>query len=112
MSILIVLTFFEKVAQRKLQFVLTLNSATYPPCDILKKAFLFHITGSAVLVAETMLDGQTPYSCLQSLNMLVQTEGRERTQQHYSDLLSANGFGAVRVTHTGSFLDVIIALKK
>ncbi|XP_046903141.1 probable bifunctional dTTP/UTP pyrophosphatase/methyltransferase protein isoform X4 [Hypomesus transpacificus] len=68
--------------------------------------------GSAVLVAETMLDGQTPYSCLQSLNMLVQTEGRERTQQHYSDLLSANGFGAVRVTHTGSFLDVIIALKK
>uniref|UniRef100_A0A3P8V1I1 Acetylserotonin O-methyltransferase-like n=1 Tax=Cynoglossus semilaevis TaxID=244447 RepID=A0A3P8V1I1_CYNSE len=36
--------------------------------------------GDAVLIAEAMLDHLTPYSALQSLNMLVQTEGEERTE--------------------------------
>lgn len=64
-----------------------------------------------MLIAETMLDGQTPYPALQSLNMLVQTEGKERTERHYADLLHKHGFGDMRVVHTLNFLDAVIAFK-
>lgn len=64
-----------------------------------------------MLIAETMLDGQTPYSALQSLNMLAQTEGRERTESKYADMLSKHGFGNARVVHTMNFLDAFIAIK-
>lgn len=67
--------------------------------------------GCAVLIAETMLDEQTPYSTLQSLNMLVQTEGTERTQRQYVDLLRKHGFGEIRVVHTKNFLDAIFSIK-
>ncbi|XP_049449545.1 probable bifunctional dTTP/UTP pyrophosphatase/methyltransferase protein isoform X1 [Epinephelus fuscoguttatus] len=67
--------------------------------------------GCAVLIAETMLDGLTPYSALQSLNMLAQTEGVERTESQYADLLSKHGFGDMRVVHTKNFLDAFIAIK-
>ncbi|XP_040913256.1 probable bifunctional dTTP/UTP pyrophosphatase/methyltransferase protein isoform X1 [Toxotes jaculatrix] len=67
--------------------------------------------GCAVLIAETMLDGQTPYSALQSLNMLVQTEGSERTESKYADMLSKHGFGNTCVVHTMNFLDALIAIK-
>ncbi|KAG7238804.1 hypothetical protein INR49_030348, partial [Caranx melampygus] len=65
----------------------------------------------AVLIAETMLDGQTTYSALQSLNMLAQTEGQERTESKYADMLSKHGFGNTRVVHTKNFLDAFIAIK-
>lgn len=71
----------------------------------------FWALGCAVLIAETMLDGQTPYSALQSLNMLAQTEGIERTESQYADLLSKHGFCDVRVVHTTNFLDAFIAIK-
>lgn len=64
-----------------------------------------------MLIAETMLDGLTPYSALQSLNMLAQTEGVERTESQYADLLSKHGFGDMRVVHTKNFLDAFIAIK-
>ncbi|XP_051260605.1 probable bifunctional dTTP/UTP pyrophosphatase/methyltransferase protein isoform X3 [Dicentrarchus labrax] len=67
--------------------------------------------GCALLIAETMLDGQTAYSALQSLNMLAQTEGTERTERQYTDLLSKHGFGDTRVVHTTNFLDAFIAIK-
>ncbi|XP_070693881.1 probable bifunctional dTTP/UTP pyrophosphatase/methyltransferase protein isoform X2 [Pempheris klunzingeri] len=67
--------------------------------------------GCAVLVAETMLDGRTPHSALQSLNMLCQTEGVERTESQYADLLSRHGFRHMRVVHTMNFLDAFIAFK-
>lgn len=67
--------------------------------------------GCAVLIAETMLDGQTPYSSLQSLNMLAQTEGTERWERQYGDMLRKHGFGDVRVVHTKNFLDACIAIK-
>ncbi|XP_074551656.1 putative bifunctional dTTP/UTP pyrophosphatase/methyltransferase protein isoform X2 [Halichoeres trimaculatus] len=38
--------------------------------------------GCAVLVAETTLDGRRAHAALQSLNMLAQTEGTERTERH------------------------------
>lgn len=64
-----------------------------------------------MLIAETVLDGQTPYSALQSLNMLAQTEGLERTESQYADLLSKYGFGDMRVGYTMNFLDAFIAIK-
>ncbi|XP_034429934.1 probable bifunctional dTTP/UTP pyrophosphatase/methyltransferase protein isoform X1 [Hippoglossus hippoglossus] len=68
-------------------------------------------SGCALLIAETMLDGLTPYSALQSLNMLAQTEGMERTESMYADMLSKHGFGNMRVVHTRNFLDAVLAIK-
>lgn len=73
--------------------------------------FLFWVSGGAVLVAEIMLDGRAPYAALQSLNMLAQTEGMERRESQYTNLLSKHGFGHVRVVHTMNFLDALIAIK-
>ncbi|XP_034550075.1 probable bifunctional dTTP/UTP pyrophosphatase/methyltransferase protein isoform X1 [Notolabrus celidotus] len=67
--------------------------------------------GCAVLIAETMLDGGRPLSALQSLNMLAQTEGKERTKRQYVDLMSKHGFGDTRVVHTGNFLDAFLSIK-
>ncbi|XP_049583686.1 probable bifunctional dTTP/UTP pyrophosphatase/methyltransferase protein isoform X2 [Syngnathus scovelli] len=67
--------------------------------------------GCAVVIAETMLDEWSTYSTLQSLNMLVQTEGRERTQWDYAALLNKHGFGNTRVVHTRNFLDALLAIK-
>lgn len=64
-----------------------------------------------MLIAETVLEGQKASSALQSLNMLVQTEGRERTETQFADLLYQHGFGDVRVVHTRNFLDALIAFK-
>ncbi|XP_061143439.1 probable bifunctional dTTP/UTP pyrophosphatase/methyltransferase protein isoform X2 [Syngnathus typhle] len=67
--------------------------------------------GCAVVIAETMLDEWSTYSTLQSLNMLVQTEGRERTQRDYAALLNKHGFGNTRVVRTRNFLDALLAIK-
>lgn len=67
--------------------------------------------GGAVLIAETMLDGQKPHSALQSLNMLVQTEGMERKQRQFADLLCQHGFRDMQAVHTRNFLDALIAFK-
>lgn len=64
-----------------------------------------------MLIAETMLDGPKAYSALQSLSMLVQTEGMERKERHFADLLCQHGFGDMRVVHTRNFLDALIAFK-
>lgn len=64
-----------------------------------------------MLLAETILDGQTSYPALQSLNMLVQTEGGERTEGQYADLLRKHGFEDICTVHTSNFLDAFIAIK-
>lgn len=70
-------------------------------------------SGGAVLIAEMLLDddgtGPAP-ALLQSLNMLVQTHGRERTNAEYQALLAAAGFNAsaARFVRTGSYLDAIL----
>lgn len=64
-----------------------------------------------MLIAETVLDGPKAYSALQSLSMLVQTEGMERKERHFADLLRQHGFGDMRVVHTRNFLDALIAFK-
>ncbi|MDE3199122.1 MAG: homocysteine methyltransferase [Acidobacteriota bacterium] len=70
--------------------------------------------GGALLVAEKLIleDRSGPLSAhLQSLSMLVVTEGRERSLSEYSDLLRAAGFHRVEGKCTGTYLDAILARK-
>jgi acetylserotonin N-methyltransferase len=70
--------------------------------------------GGGLLIAETLLadDKSGPlYSAMQDLNMLVCTEGRERTRAEYSLLLRAAGFNSVNFKETGSLVDAILAIK-
>ncbi len=68
----------------------------------------------ALLIAEKLLDedktGPTTAN-LQSLNMLVCTEGRERTATEYEILLRAAGFQAIESRRTGAPLDAVLAIK-
>jgi acetylserotonin N-methyltransferase len=48
---------------------------------------------------------------MQSLNMLVATEGRERTLSEYRKLLESAGFRSVQGQVTASPLDAIFGLK-
>lgn len=70
--------------------------------------------GGGLLVAEKLLqeDKSGPTSAhLQSLNMLVCTEGKERTLGEYGRLLEDAGFRNVEGRRTGSPLDAILAVK-
>jgi acetylserotonin N-methyltransferase len=71
--------------------------------------------GGGLLVAEALLDddrrGPVP-SQMQSLNMLVIAEGRERTAAEYRALLEAAGFTAVEARRTGAPLDAVLAIRK
>ena len=67
--------------------------------------------GGAVLVAEKLLTPENVAAHMQSLNMLVCTEGRERTFEEYRALLEAAGFHGVESRITGQPLDALIAFK-
>jgi acetylserotonin N-methyltransferase len=70
--------------------------------------------GGALLIAERLLneDRSGPVSThMQSLSMLVCTEGRERSLSEYRSLLREAGFGDVSARVTGSALDAILARK-
>ncbi|XP_036996188.2 acetylserotonin O-methyltransferase [Artibeus jamaicensis] len=70
--------------------------------------------GGGILVIESLLDadGRGPLTTqLYSLNMLVQTEGRERTPAQYQALLKAAGFRDIRCQTTGGVYDAILARK-
>ena len=70
--------------------------------------------GGALLIAEKLLDddkqGPLP-ATLQSLNMLICTEGRERSLPEYRELLVTAGFSSVEGRRTGSAVDAILAVK-
>ena len=71
-------------------------------------------SGGALLVVEKLLsdDKSGPtHVHLQSLNMLVCTEGKERTLSEYRQLLEEAGFENVEGRVTGAYLDAIIATK-
>nr|XP_057938585.1 acetylserotonin O-methyltransferase [Doryrhamphus excisus] len=71
--------------------------------------------GGAVLLVEALLyeDGAGPLTAqLYSLNMLVQTEGRERTGTQYSALLTAAGFTNIQYRLTGKIYDAVLGLKE
>jgi acetylserotonin N-methyltransferase len=70
--------------------------------------------GGALLVGEAVLDDDhtgPEYAVMQSLNMLVCTEGRERSHAEYRELLLKAGFAIVELRRTGTALDAILALK-
>ena len=71
--------------------------------------------GGAVLLVEALLneDGSGPLTVqLYSLNMLVQTEGRERTDAQYVALLAAAGFTNIQRRLTGKIYDVVMGHKE
>ncbi|XP_025713758.1 acetylserotonin O-methyltransferase isoform X2 [Callorhinus ursinus] len=68
--------------------------------------------GGGILVIESLLDadGRGPLTTqLYSLNMLVQTEGRERTPAQYLALLAPAGFQDFQCRRTGGIYDAILA---
>jgi acetylserotonin N-methyltransferase len=70
--------------------------------------------GGALLIAEMLLNedkaGPMP-AIMQSLSMLVCTEGKERTLAEYAALLRAAGFTKVEGKVTGAPLDAVLAVK-
>jgi acetylserotonin N-methyltransferase len=70
--------------------------------------------GGALLIGEKLLeeDSVGPVAAnMQSLNMLIVTEGRERSLSEYTRLLRRAGFHAVEGKRTGVALDAILAVK-
>ena len=71
-------------------------------------------SGGCVLLAEKLLDEDKmgPLSAqLQSLNMLVQTLGKERTALEYGVLLGRAGFRLLGSVRTDGYLDAVLAEK-
>lgn len=71
-------------------------------------------TGGALLIAERLLNADKSGPLrgqLQSLNMLVCTEGKERNAEEYRVLLLEAGFRDVQTRETGSVVDAILAAK-
>ncbi len=81
---------------------------------LLNKIFATLPGGGGLLIAEKLLKEDRSGSVtthMQSLNMLVCTEGRERTLSEYSALLRGAGFQNIEGRVTGAPLDAVLALK-
>jgi acetylserotonin O-methyltransferase len=81
---------------------------------LLQKIYAALPDGGALLVAEKLLQEDrsgTVTTHMQSLNMLIVTEGRERTLSEYTVLLRAAGFAEVSGSVTGAPLDAVLAIK-
>jgi acetylserotonin O-methyltransferase len=71
-------------------------------------------SGGGLLLAEKLLNDDKsgpPWATMQSLNMLVCVEGKERTLAEYQSLLTRAGFRDVEGFRTSSPLDAILAIK-
>ena len=82
--------------------------------ELVHKVYRALPAGGALLLAEKLLDDDHhgPISGqMQSLNMLVCTEGRERSLAEYSLLLQSAGFAKVEAVRTGKPVDAILARK-
>jgi len=81
---------------------------------LLKRIFDALPSGGGLLIGEKIIweDHTGPrWALMQSLNMIVCTEGRERTLSEYADLLEEAGFGCVQGIRTSVPLDAILATK-
>jgi acetylserotonin N-methyltransferase len=67
--------------------------------------------GGGLLIAEKLLQPDYVSGHMQSLNMLIVTEGRERSAVEYEALLRAAGFSKVDSRRTGAPVDAILAIK-
>jgi len=82
---------------------------------LLRRIFERLPRGGALLIGEKLLEegGVGPVAAnMQSLNMLIVTEGRERTLSEYAGLLGRAGFSEVEGRRTGAALDAILAVKE
>ncbi|KAM9566672.1 acetylserotonin O-methyltransferase isoform 2-T2 [Guaruba guarouba] len=82
--------------------------------QLLAKVYKACKPGGGVLLVESLLneDKSGPLETqLYSMNMLVQTEGKERTAAEYSKLLEAAGFGEIQVKRTGKLYDAVLGRK-
>lgn len=86
-----------------------------PKIDKLLRKIVFSLPrGGALLVTETLVDDDRSgpvYTLMQDLNMLVCTDGRERTEAEYSALLRGAGFSTVHFRRTDSLVDAILAVR-
>jgi len=81
---------------------------------LLRRVYAALPPGGGVLIAEKLLadDKRGPrWAHLQSLNMLVCTEGKERTLAEYAALLEEAGFRDVAGCRTRSPLDAVLATR-
>jgi acetylserotonin N-methyltransferase len=81
---------------------------------LLRRIFDRLPSGGALLIAEKLLneDGVGPlWANLQSLNMLVMTEGKERSVSGYRRLLEPLGFIQIEGRSTDAYLDAVLARK-
>ncbi|TKS87192.1 Acetylserotonin O-methyltransferase [Collichthys lucidus] len=81
---------------------------------LLKKIHDLCKPGCGVLLVEALLfeNRRGPVMAqMFSLNMLVQTEGRERPPSQYTQILNKSGFCNVQVCQTGKSYDAILAIK-
>ena len=65
--------------------------------------------GGGFLIAEKLLENTAAH--MQDLNMLVVTEGRERTADEYAALVKRAGFSMVESRRTATPLDATLAIK-
>lgn len=78
---------------------------------LLAKIYAALPAGGGLLIAEKLLDEQHVAAHMQSLNMLIVTEGRERGAAEYEALLRATGFSKFDSRRTGAPLDAMLAIK-
>ena len=68
-------------------------------------------SNGGLLIAEKLLAPDRIAAHMQSLNMLIGTEGRERTAAEYEALLRAVGFSKVESRVTGAPVDAVLGIK-
>lgn len=81
---------------------------------LLQKVYESLPYGGALLIAERLLDEDKTApvaSLMQSLSMLVCTEGKERALSEYTALLRDAGFTEIQGRKTGAPLDAVLAIK-
>ncbi len=78
---------------------------------LLRKIYEALPPAGALLIAEKLVDAHNVPAHMQTLNMLVCTEGRERTADEYAALLHEAGFRSVDSRRTNTPLDATLAVK-
>jgi acetylserotonin O-methyltransferase len=81
---------------------------------LLRKVYDALPSGGGIAIGEKMLSEQKDgprWAQLQDINMLIVTEGRERTLSEYEELLTKAGFVDVIGCRTTAPLDVVLAIK-
>ncbi len=79
--------------------------------ELLGRIYTALPAGGGLLIAEKLLSDTNLAAQMQNLNMLVVTEGRERTAEEYAALLQGAGFRHVEHRITGAPLDATLATK-